>query len=203
MARTLTMVSLEHNSKMLLSPRLRGAAVCLLFLSGLIAPGQAQAQAPDAPTLFGRDVEREGFHFNFAFGVGGGAPDIFGLHHTMEIGGTFSNGMTVALFHTFIQNRGVGANSGGPDLIGAWMAELKVPLFVPEVVAKVALGLGGEQDQNDGIRLIPGLGWAYGVDLHFPVGPRHGPTLGLTVLHTLAEGRHSLGVGLALGWTLY
>ncbi len=161
------------------------------------------ARAWDGPTLFGRPVTRTGVHFEFGLGVGVGTQGIFGLHHTMELGGTLKSGVTIALLHTFIQNRGIGPVSNGPDLIGAWMGEVKVPIFVPEIVAKLAFGLGGEHDQSDGIRLIPGIGWAYGIDFHFPVGPRHGPTLGLTVLHTLAEGRHSVGFGVALGWTLF
>ena len=172
-----------------------------IFAASLALP--APSSAWDGPTLFDRPVEREGVHFHFGVGVGVGTPDIFGIHHTMELGGTFANGMTLALIHTFIQNKGVGNDNGGPDLIGGWMAELKVPLYFPELVAKIAFGLGGEHDQSDGIRAIAGVGWAYGLDLHFPVGPRHGPTLGLTIIHTVAESRHSFGVGLGLGWTLF
>jgi hypothetical protein len=163
----------------------------------------AASAAAQAPSLFGREIDREGVHFHFGLGLGVGAEDIIGIHHTMELGGTFENGMTLALFHTFTQNRGILNGDQGPDLIGAWMAELKVPIYFEDLVAKVAFGLGGEHDQSDGIRVIPGIGWAYGIDLHLPVGPRHGPTLGLTILHTLAEGRHSIGVGLGLGWTLF
>ena len=83
--------------------------------------------APGGPTLFGDTVNRDGFHFQVAFGWGGG-PDSEGLFHAMEIGYTLENGWTLGYLHTFIQNEGFGEMHGGPDLFGGHMFEVKVPI---------------------------------------------------------------------------
>lgn len=153
--------------------------------------------------LFGRPVRRGGFHFQVGFGVGGG-PDTLGIFHTMEIGYSFGKN-TLAMLHTFIQNKNaLGTDLGGPDLIGGWMLEYKRTLFYPDLEWKVALGLGGTHEQNDGkIQVHPGFGASYGVDLHFPIWPRFGPTLTLAGMNVTAEGRHHFGAGVALGVTLF
>lgn len=122
----------------------------------------------------------------------------------MEIGYTFER-TTVAMLHTFIQNRGVfGGTYGGPDLIGGWMLEVKYPLFFPDLVGKVALGLGGIHDQSvEPLKAYGGFGASYGVDLHFPIWQRFGPTLTIAALHATALGEHHFGAGTALGFTLF
>jgi hypothetical protein len=121
----------------------------------------------------------------------------------MEIGYSWREG-TIGMLHTFIQNKGVFSyDQEGPDLIGGWMIEYKRPIFYPDLVAKVALGLGGTHDQSDGIKAHGGFGASYGVDLHFPVTRRFGPTLTLAAMNVTAEGQHYFGVGLALGITVF
>lgn len=126
-----------------------------------------------------------------------------GLFHAMEIGHTFDDGLTLGVLHTFIQNNGIGPTRGGPDLFGGWLAELKVPIFVPEVVAKVGAGLGVTHDQTDGWSAAGGFGWAYGVDFHVPFFAGSGGTVLLTGLHTVVEGSHDFGASLALGYTWF
>ena len=157
---------------------------------------------PGEPTLLGEPVSRGGFHFQLSFGWGGG-PDSTGLFHAMELGYTMDNGWTIAYLHTFIQNKGFASQLGGPDLFGGHLLELKVPVFGPEMVLKVAVGPGGTHDQSDGIKGHIGLGWAYGLDFHLPIFESSGITLGLTVLHATAQGRHHWGAALGVGYTVF
>ncbi len=186
------------------------ASLCVVVWT-LASPALAEGgseEATSAPvseaeeTLFGSPVTRGGFHFQVAFGWGGGA-DVDGLFHAMELGYTFSNGWTAAYLHTFIQSDGFGQARGGPDLIGGHLLALKVPLWVPEVVVKLAVGVGGTHDQSDGIEAHLGMGWAWGVDLHLPVTERSGFTLGLTSLHTALKGHQHWGVALGGGYTFF
>lgn len=151
--------------------------------------------------LFNRPISREGFHLQILFGLGGG-PENEGLFHAMELGGTLPNGVTLAMLHTFVQNRGILGPERGPDLVGGWLAEVKVPVLFPELEVKFALGLGGLHDQSNGLRAIPGFGWAYGVDLHLPFYRRMGLTLGLTFIHALVP-QHYMTVGVGLGFTVF
>lgn len=186
------------------------APVTLLAL--LVAGTALAAPKPPPPrTLYGDtpvrsavvdDVRRGGFHLQIAFGLGGG-PDSEGLHHAMELGGTLQNGVTLALLHTFVQNKGILRDKGGPDLIGGWLFEAKVPVARPEIVGKIAVGPGGLHDQSDGIRAIVGLGVAWGLDLHLPVTRRFGPTLEVTVFHAWVEGRGYVTGAVGLGFTLF
>lgn len=184
-----------------------------MLTTTLLAIGLAHAapKEPPARTLYGDppvrsavvdEVRRGGFHLQIAFGLGGG-PDSEGLHHAMELGGTLRNGLTIALLHTFVQNAGILRDKGGPDLIGGWLLETKIPMGRPEVVGKVALGPGGLHDQSDGIRAIVGLGVAWGVDVHLPVTKRFGPTLEVTVFHTWVQEQAYVTGSLGLGFTLF
>src|SRR5690349_1799458 len=175
------------------------------------APSAPQSPAQDASSaappalpigLWGLPVKLQGFHLQIGFGVGGG-PDTSGLFHSMEIGYTFK-GHTVALLHTFIQNKGIlGTDDSEPELIGGWMVEYKHPLFFPDLVYKVALGLGGIHEQEGGIKAYPGIGVSYGLDLNLPVHPRFGPTLTVAGMNVTARGQHHFGVGCALGFTVF
>ncbi|MCH2109102.1 MAG: hypothetical protein MK135_07220 [Polyangiaceae bacterium] len=169
------------------------------------AKAQQEATLPPGTRLglWGRPVKRQGFHFQLGFGVGGG-PDTVGLFHEMELGWT-TRGYTFGMVHTFIQNKGFfGTEKGGPDLIGGWMFQFKMPIYWPDLVVKVALGLGGTHEQADGkIIAHPGFGASYGVDFHFPIWPRFGPTLSLVFLNVTAEGQHHFGASGGLAITLF
>jgi hypothetical protein len=194
--------------------RLAGRGRWALLAAGLLAsiglwPAAARAdKRPEghyiaSETLLGRPVKRGGFHFQLAFGIGGG-PDTEGIFHSMEIGGTLRNGMTLGLIHSFIQNRGVFREKNGPDLIGGWMFLFKVPVIVPEVVYKIAAGPGGIHDQSDGIKAYWGPAWLYGFDFHVPVlGGGSGFTVTLVALHAVALKQHHFGVSLGVGWTWF
>ncbi len=158
--------------------------------------------SPGGPTLFGDPVTREGMHFQVAFGWGGG-PDSEGLFHAMELGYTLENGWTLGYLHTFIQNAGFGEMHGGPDLFGGHMFEVKVPLYFPEIVVKLAAGPGGTHDQSNGLKAHFGMSWAYGVDLHLPIDEGSGFTVGLTALHATIKGHHHWGVALGGGYTFF
>lgn len=179
-------------------------AARLLAVLALLVASDADAKdyAPE-DTLFGREIVRKGFHFQISFGIGGG-PDTLGLFHAMEIGGTLGNGLTIALLHTFIQNKGIfEAVQGGPDLIGGWMITASYPIVYPEIVAKVAAGLGGIHDQSDGIKAYSGPGFAYGIDFHVPTWKNQGATVSLEGMNVWALGEHHFGAGLALGYTAF
>ncbi len=184
------------------------AALGLVSITASAQPNEPLEEPAEAiedgplPTLTYRPVLRDGFHFQVAFGMGGG-PDSSGVFHAMEIGGTFPNGWTLALLHTFIQNKGVLAEHGGPDLFGGWMPELKIPLGYDDLVAKVAAGPGGIHIQDDGIDAVLGLAWLYGVDFHIPFFPTSGLSLGLQMLHAHVDGKHHMGLSTSLGYTWF
>lgn len=179
----------------------------VLLLGMLSTPALAEpwpyAEGEPVDGLLGRPVKRAGFHFQITFGIGGG-PDTLGLSHTMELGGTFGNGVTLGLLHHLIQNKGILGPDRGPDLIGGWMLEVKVPTRAPEFVAKFAIGPGGTHTQGGGkIKANWGIAWAYGLDFHVPVVKRSGPTLSLTGLQTVVEGKHHIGFSAGVGYTVF
>lgn len=178
------------------------AAVLLAALATHGAPGSDYATASRRSLVFDHPVERDGLHFQVTFGLGGG-PDNEGLFHTMEVGGSFDNGVTLALLHTFVQNAGVLGPERGPDLLGGWMAEVKLPLGVPEIELKLAAGLGGLHDQSDGIEFIPGFGWVYGLDLHLPFYATSGATLALQMTHVVVDAGHFFAAGVGIGYTWF
>ncbi len=173
----------------------------------LRAPESAAHDAPPVkpkrPTIFGRPIRRQGFHFQATLGAGFG-PDVVGLYHAMEIGWSFS-GYSVSLLHTFLQNKGVfGTQWGGPDEIGGFMLQVKGPLYFDDLSWKLASGVGGTVDQSDGgFDAKPGFGVHYGVDLHFPIWPKFGPTLSLDGMNVVERGHHHFGAGLALGFSVF
>ncbi len=179
---------------------------CLLLTWGASAPG-APARTPAATgawgrTVFGRPLERGGFHFQVSLGMGGG-PDSVGVFHDMELGYTRADGITLGLIHAFIQNKGVITDLGGPDLLGGWMFLLKVPVLFDDLVYKVAAGPGGIHDQTDGIHAIWGVSWLYGFDLHLPLLRTSGLTATLVALHAVAQREHHVGLCLGLGYTWF
>ena len=157
---------------------------------------------PIRPTIFGRPLRFSGFHFHASLGVGAG-PGMAGLYHAMELGYSFSC-YSVSLLHTFLQNKGVFGDSwGGPDEIGGFMIQARGPLYFEDLSWKFAAGVGGTVDQSDGFDANPGFGVHYGVDLHFPIWTRFGPTLSLDAMNVFSQGHHHFGAGLALGFSIF
>jgi hypothetical protein len=156
----------------------------------------------DRSLLLGKPVERDGLHLGLVVGLAGG-PRNEGLFHALEVGLTFRNGLTLAVLQAAVQNRGVLGPDRGPDLLGGWMLALEVPVLVPELVLKVAAGLGGVLDESRPALLFsPGFGWAYGVDLHLPWFTSSGPTLSVLFLHALVPA-HYFTVGVGAGYTFF
>lgn len=156
------------------------------------------------PTIFGRPIVRNGFHFHASLGIGGG-PDTAGLFHAMEIGWSF-NGLTVAFLHSIIQNKNeLWTDKDGPDEIGGFYAQVQGPLYFEDLVWKFAAGVGGTVDQPDEGGFYPhaGFGLNYGVDLHFPIWPRFGPSASIAAMNIFEGGQQYFGVGGALGITLF
>ena len=180
------------------------ALIFSVFLGTLICTGIAEGAPSEKnqDTIFGRPIDRGGLHFQISFGLGGG-PDTVGVFHQMELGWTLDSGTTVGLIHSFIQNEGVFSDIGGPDLIGGWMLEVKVPVICQDLIYKIAVGPGGTHDQSDGIHANWGVSWLYGFDLHYPIFQGSGPTLSLVALHAVAENGHHFGVSLGLGYTFF
>lgn len=179
------------------SARVIGAAVVLA----------AVVARADAPTIFGRPLERGGFHFQFSLGYGGG-PTSSGVLHSMEVGGTFRDGpvqgLTLAYDHVFVFSKGVPRPIGGSDLFGGHMLIAKVPLWCTELVGKVGLGFGENVDLSSGFSPRFGVGWLYGVDLDLALGRTSGLTLGVLAFQTVTGDRgHQFAGGLLLGYTWF
>ncbi len=161
-----------------------------------------ERQYPVRPTIFGRPLRFQGFHLHVSFGPGLG-PDVSGLYHAMEIGYSFQ-GYSISFLHTFLQSKGVlWENPGGPDEIGGFMLQVRGPLYFEDLSWKFASGVGGTVDQSDGFHAQPGFGVHYGVDLHFPIWARFGPTLSLDAMNVYSQGHHHFGAGLALGLSVF
>ena len=155
-------------------------------------------------TLFGRPVKRDGFHFQVAFGWGGG-PTSHGLLHNMELGASFGKrGYTLAYNHIFIMSKDLFKPAGGSDMFGGHMLVFKMPFLVSELVVKIGMGFGENVDMSDGFKPSFGFGWTYGVDLHFPMTATSGITLGLMVVHAVTvDVGHQVAVALFLGYTWF
>lgn len=191
----------------------RAALVAALLLV-CASPALAQAPPPSshepAPTLFGRPVARGGLHFMVAFGWGGG-PTSNGLLHSMELGHTFINGLTLAYNHVFVWSDGLGKPRLEPgqttdtsDLFGGHFAVLKVPIIFDELVAKFGAGLGENVDLSDGFKAFFGFGWTYGVDIHLPLLRTSGLTLTLLGVHAVTSDRgHQVAFAAGLGYSWF
>lgn len=149
-------------------------------------------------------VQRGGFHFQAVFGFGAGS-DAMGLWHTMEVGHTFeSNGLTLGYTHVFLMNAPAQHPGEKVDMFGGHFLSLKVPLWTPIVVGKIAIGLGESVELSNGFIPYFGFGWHYGVDFHIPLLVRSGITIGLNAVHSItAQHGHLFGAGIALGYTWF
>lgn len=179
----------------------------LVILAGWLCAVSVQAQE-QSPGLWGQQAERGGFHFKAAFGTGIG-PTSLGLWHSMEIGGTFQrpgilNGWTMAYHHVFLLSAPQFRPNDAADMFGGHFFLLKIPLGLPEIVAKLSVGLGESVDLRTGFQAFFGFGWHYGIDFHFPWTRRSGMTIGLDAVHSIT-GRHGhiFGFGLNVGYTWF
>ena len=182
--------------------------ITIVALPMLLAAPVRASESREMPSLLGRPSQRDGFHFQVAFGWGGG-PTSNGLFHNMELGGTFKNGWTLAYNHVFIQSGGFYRPEGAPDLFGGHLLLLKIPMFYSDLVGKIAAGVGGTHDQSNGIKAYLGLGWLYGIDLNLPMTRTSGISVGLTIVHAAVPwnntrfGGHHVGGALSLGYTWF
>jgi hypothetical protein len=166
-----------------------------LFASSLVQAGQT------LPSLFDTPAQRSGFHFQFALGTGAGNL-ASGTLTILELGYTFENDYTLMFWHPMIENdsnQSPTVASRYPDvLIG-----IKKSAFYKELVFKIGFG-GGGAHEPDFSEASLGLGWAYGVDLHYPMGSGgHGFTLAFTVHHVQLKDRHFVAASLGLGYTVF
>ena len=200
------------------SARLRCASLIALLV--VVTPSTSAAETPheatedtrgDATTpvaddathasLFGGEVIRDGLHLQATVGWAEGS-DSQGLFHAMELGYTLQSGWTVTYLYTLLQNRGFGATRTGPARLEGHLLGLKVPLYYPELVAKVAVGAESVHALANGDSDL-GIGWLYGVDLHFPVHARSGFTVSLTAHQVTLKGYQHCDVALAGGYTCF
>ncbi|TNE45023.1 MAG: hypothetical protein EP343_27510 [Deltaproteobacteria bacterium] len=182
-----------------------GAVV--LFLWGGVGATTASAHE-SSESLWKSQVLRGGFHFHASFGVGGG-PTSLGLFHTMEIGHTFKDagfatGWTLAYDHVFLLSPQQFRPEGAADMFGGHFLLLKIPLGLPHIVGKIAVGLGESVDLTEGFVPYFGFGWHYGLDFHFPATSRSGVTIGLNGVHSITgQHGHLFGFGLTVGYTWF
>lgn len=170
-----------------------GAALILAALTN-VARGQA-ASSTDA-------IEREGLHFQIAFGWGGG-PTSNGVLHDMELGGTLSNGWTLAYQHVFIWSDGIAKPAGGSDLWGGHHVLLEVPVH-ERIVCAMSLGVGENVDMESGFDARFGVGTTVGVEVDFPIWPTSGITLSATALQAITvDVGFQIGAGVTAGYTWF
>ena len=179
---------------------IRSIATAALVFIGTGSGGVALAEN-NLPTLFEKPMERSGFHFQFARGAGAGNL-ASGTLTILELGYTFPNDYTVMFWHPMIENdsnQSPTVASRYPDvLIG-----IKKSAFYKELVFKIGFG-GGGAHEPDFSEASLGIGWAYGVDLHYPMGSGgHGFTFAFTVHHIQFEDRHFAAASIGLGYSIF
>lgn len=179
---------------------IRSIATAALVFIGTGSGGVALAEN-NLPTLFEKPMERSGFHFQFAMGAGAGNL-ASGTLTILELGYTFPNDYTVMFWHPMIENdsnQSPTVASRYPDvLIG-----IKKSAFYKELVFKIGFG-GGGAHEPDFSEASLGIGWAYGVDLHYPMGSGgHGFTFAFTVHHIQLEDRHFAAASIGLGYSIF
>jgi hypothetical protein len=172
---------------------------CFIFLG--LGTGATALAEQRLPSIFEKPMERGGFHFQFAMGAGVGNL-ASGTLTILELGYTLANDYTIMFWHPMIENdsnQSPTIASRYPDvLIG-----IKKSVFYKELVLKIGFG-GAGAHEPDFSEASLGLGWAYGVDLHYPMGSGgHGFTLAFTVHHVQLEDRHFAAASLGLGYTLF
>lgn len=172
---------------------------CFILLALGNSP-RALAEQPLA-SIFEKPMERGGLHFQFAMGAGVGNL-ASGTLTILELGYTFANDYTVMFWHPMIENdsnqRPTIASRYPDVLIG-----IKKSLFYKELVFKIGFG-GAGAHEPDFSEASLGLGWAYGLDLNYPMGSGgHGFTLAFTVHHVQLKDRHFAAASLGLGYTVF
>ena len=172
----------------------------LLIMGTLCLGSPALASTPEQ-SLFDKPMHRGGFHFQFAAGVGAGNL-ASGTLTILELGYTFDNDYTLMFWHPMIENQ----SNQAPQIASRYpnvVIGVKKSLFFKELVFKLGLG-GGGAHEPDFSNASLGLGFAYGVDLHYPMGEgEHGFTLTLTGHHIQLKDRHFVGGSIGLGYTVF
>jgi len=183
---------------------MRGKSLLLSLCLCVMVSGAAGEAFGEELRMFSAPIKRDGFHFQFMLG-GGAGPTSLGLWHNMEIGGTLADsGVTLGYTHIFLLSSTAFRPAGNSDMFGGHMFLVKVPLGFPELVGKVAVGLGETVDLRTGFVPYFGFGWHVGLDLHIPVTLRSGFTLSLSSVHAFTpQHGNQLGFGLALGYTWF
>jgi hypothetical protein len=171
-----------------------------LFVLLLTSP--ALAAPPES--LLERPLVRHGFHFQVAFGAGGG-PSSGGLLHSMEIGYTFGErGYTLAYDHLFLLTDGIAPVTRGSGMFGGHMLVFKMPVLWNELSLKVGAGIGESVNLQNGFKPFFGVGWLYGLDFDVPFFRTSGLTLGVVSFHAVTvDVGHQWGIGSVLAYTWF
>ena len=175
------------------------AALFVLRASAVAAAEPMLGKA--GSSVFGKPIDRGGFHFQFALGAGAGTR-ASGVFSNVELGYTFRGpDLTVMFWHPMIENDShqepTIASRYQPVVIG-----LKKTCFYEDVTCKIGLGGSGSHEPNFSNASI-GFGAAWGFDLHLPSFTGHGFTLGFTVHHVILANRSHHAISLGAGYEIF
>lgn len=175
------------------------AALFVLCASAVAAAEPMLGKA--GSSVFGKPIDRGGFHFQFALGAGAGTR-ASGVFSNVELGYTFRGpDLTVMFWHPMIENDShqepTIASRYQPVVIG-----LKKTCFYEDVTCKIGLGGSGSHEPNFSNASI-GFGAAWGFDLHLPSFTGHGFTLGFTVHHVILANRSHHAISLGAGYEIF
>ncbi|MFO1524848.1 MAG: hypothetical protein U1F16_02610 [Turneriella sp.] len=179
--------------------RMQSILVALLVTGGTY--GINPLFSDKSETVFGRAIDRGGFHFQFALGAGAGTR-ASGTFSNVELGYTFrQSDLTVMFWHPMIENDShqspTIASRYQPVVIG-----FKRTCFYADLTCKVGVGGSGSHEPDFSNASI-GFGAAWGWDLHFPAFTGHGFTLGFTVHHVILPNRSHHAISLGAGYEIF
>lgn len=173
----------------------------LVWAAGALHAETVPLFASENKSIFGRPIDRGGFHFQFLLGAGAGTR-ASGVLSVLELGYTIrKHDLTVMFWHPMIENDShqepTIASRYQPVVIG-----LKKTCFFSDMTCKVGAGGSGSHEPNFSNASI-GFGAAWGADLHFPLAAGHGFTLGLTVHHVILANRSHHAISLGAGYEFF